>query len=700
MAFSSTKNTSSASTTVTATADLSIGKTDGPDPVLRGDDITYTLTYQNDGPSPATGVSIIDVLPSDVTFVSATPDQGTCGELAGVATCDIGNVPVGGSGQVTIDVTVSDTATPGTTVTNNVAINAITFDPNNSNNTASAVTTIQDEADLSVSKSDSPDPVTAGEQLTYTITYDNLGLSDATGVVVTDVLPAGVTLVSLTPDQGSCDVLGGTITCDVGAVAAADPAGQIVVVVDIDPSTPDGTTLTNTVSIAGDQVDPNSANDSATEETTVATSADVSLTKSDAPDPVVAGEQLTYTLDYANAGPSDSQDVSVVDGLPAGVTFVSATSDQGSCSEAASTVTCDLGTLPAGASGQIVIVVDVDPSTPPGTITNTATANPNTADPNFTNNSVSVDTTVVAEADMSISKDDAMDPVFAGGEVVYTVGYENLGPSDAASVQVVDTLPAGVVFVSAVSDDGSCSEASGVVTCDLGTIPAGAAGEITIVVEVPADASEGTVTNSVTVSTDTDDPEPDNDTATEDTTIETSADLSVTKTVSPSAVNAGDNVTYTITYSNAGPSTAVDVVVTDTLSSALTFVSATPSSGSCSEAAGTVTCNVGDVAAGGGGNVMIVATVSAGASAGEVSNSASVSAATTDPTPGDNTDVAAFQVNADSGTTTTTTPGTTTTTATGDLPFTGSNTRMLAVVASIMLLTGLLFAGHRRTEVD
>lgn len=699
-------NTASAQTEVTATADLSITKADSPDPVLPGAQLTYTLTYRNDGPSPATGVSIIDVLPADVTFDSATPDQGSCSEVVGVVNCDIGDLPAGAGGQATIVVTVSGSAVPGTTITNNAAINAVTVDPDDANNTAQAVTTIQDEADLSIAKSDAPDPVTAGEQLTYTLTYDNLGPSDASNVIVTDVLPTGVTLSSVTPDAGSCDVLGGTITCTIGDVAVADPAGDIVVVVDIDPFAPDGSMLTNTVSISGAEVDQNPANNSTTANTTVTTSADVSLAKADTPDPVVAGEQLTYALTYANAGPSDAQTVSVVDGLPAGVTFVSATPDQGSCSEAGGTVTCDLGTLRVGTAGQIEVVVDVDPSTAPGTITNLATANPGTADPDFGNNSVSEGTSVIAVADLSITKTDALDPVFAGEQLVYTIEYANAGPSDATNAQVVDLLPAGVTFVAAVSDDGSCSESADTVTCDLGTLVPGALGEVTVVVDVPADAVAGSITNSVTIGSDASDPNPSDNSADESTDIDTSADLSVTKVASATEVRPGDRITYTITYANAGPSTAVDVVVTDTLPGSVVFVSASPDSGTCNETGGVVTCDVGDVAAGDSRVVLVTVEVSATAVSGPMANQVDVASATTDPTPGDN--AATVEVLVLSAPTTppttepttpTTTPTTPTTTPEGGLPTTGTDTVPSLVMGIVLLFLGsVVIVSTRRSD--
>jgi len=109
-------------------------------------------------------------------------------------------------------------------------------------------------------------------------------------------------------------------------------------------------------------------NNTAVENTTVTTAADVTITKTDSPDPVAAGNMLTYTLSISNIGPSDATGVVVTDTLPAGVTFASASSG---CGEASGTVTCTVSSLAASASSQFTVTVDVISSTN-GLITNTA----------------------------------------------------------------------------------------------------------------------------------------------------------------------------------------------------------------------------------------------------------------------------------------------------------------------------------------
>jgi uncharacterized repeat protein (TIGR01451 family) len=248
-------------------------------------------------------------------------------------------------------------------------------------------------SDLAITKTDAPDPVALGSNLTYTLTVTNNGPDASTGSTVSDTLPAGVTFVSATPSQGSCSEAAGTVTCPLGPLAVGASA-TIDIVVTVNPTAT--CPLSDTATVSGTEPDPDSANNSATAETACAAEAELAITKSDAPDPVALGSNLTYTLTVTNNGPGASTGSTVSDTLPAGVAFVSATPSQGSCSETGGTVTCDMGTLASGASATVAIVVTVDPAAPcPPPIVNTATVSGIEADPDVTNNSATTETTCV-----------------------------------------------------------------------------------------------------------------------------------------------------------------------------------------------------------------------------------------------------------------------------------------------------------------
>jgi uncharacterized repeat protein (TIGR01451 family) len=203
-------------------------------------------------------------------------------------------------------------------------------------------------------------------------------------------------------------------------------------------------------------------------------------------------------------------------------------------------------------------------------------------------------------------------------------------------------LPPGVAFASA---SAGCTNASGTVTCNVGTLANGATAQLSIVVHATA---AGTVVNTATVSATEVDPASANNTASASVTVTTppptAADVAITMLASTTTANTGDGIAFTLTVSNAGPAGATGVTVNDVLPAGLTFASA---SAGCSNASGTVTCTVGSLASGASTQLTIGVTA---ASAGTFTNTATVAAAQGDPASSNNTSSATITVNAPSGT--------------------------------------------------
>lgn len=581
----------------TPEADVSITKSDSPDPVVAGNSLTYTLTARNDGPNTATNVRVVDNLPSSVSVDSTSSSAGSCTTSGQTVICTFDTLAVGTEETITIVVTPQDSGQ--NTITNSAVISADQADPDTSNNGATESTEVQatpSEADLSVTKSDSPDPVSVGETLTYTITVDNAGPDGATDVTVTDILPSSVTFQSASASSGSCNHDGGTVSCDLGSIA---DGGSATVTITVIPQS--AGQITNRVSVTGDEPDPNASNDSDSESTTVEPlTADLSLTKTDSTDPATVSVSFDYLLEVENLGPDLAENVIVRDTLPASVTFVSASSSTGSCSASGNVVTCDLGAVAASATETITITVT--PNTANTTIYNSATVSTDSVDPDASNNTATERTDVdggsSTAADLSISKTDGSDPVVVGSNFDYTITVDNLGPDEATNVTVTDFLPDSVSFVSSTA---ACSEDSGTVSCSLGTIPSGSGTSFDITVQ----ANEpGVATNEVTVSADQRDDDSSDNNASEDTTIlPATADLALTKSDSVDPVAESSTLIYTLEVDNLGPDDAPGVTVVDTLPNAVTFVDATPDQGTCSASGRTVTCDLGTVP--NGGNVSI-----------------------------------------------------------------------------------------------
>jgi uncharacterized repeat protein (TIGR01451 family) len=245
-------------------ADLSLTKSDSTDPVAVGETLTYFLHLSNAGPEPASAVIVTDNLPATVTFVSATPTQGFCSHSAGTVTCPIGTILSGGGAAIEIEVAAESEGV----ITNAASASSNTADPDDTNNTDSEDTTVEvaptGEADLSLTKSDGRDPVRVGKRLTYKLLVKNLGPDIATGVTLTDELPARVTFLSARPRQGTCTHAGGIVTCDLGSLANDE---RTAVVIRVRPKAPG--TLTNTADVSANEADPNAPNNHDTETTTV-----------------------------------------------------------------------------------------------------------------------------------------------------------------------------------------------------------------------------------------------------------------------------------------------------------------------------------------------------------------------------------------------------------------------------------------------
>ena len=355
-------------------------------------------------------------------------------------------------------VNVNGATAGGSMISNTATVSSTTTDPDGSNNSDTETTDVV-AVDFAVTKIDSPDPVVAGTNLTYTITVANMG-STAAAVTLSDSIPANTTFVSFTSPAGftvMTPAVGGTGTITATNGAAAVGNHTFTMVVNVDASTANGTMLTNTASLSSD---PNPGNNSDTETTSVIAQADLSVTKTDSPDPVNAGANLTYTITVTNGGPSDAQNVVLNDPLPANTTFVSAMQTAGPAFTlitpapgGTGTFTATATTVPAGATALFQLIVNVDASAS-GTLTNTVTVSSATTDTDPGNNSDTETTLVVAASELSVTKSDNPDPVSPGQNLVYTITVGNNGFLAAALVVLNDVVPANTRFVSFTAPAG------------------------------------------------------------------------------------------------------------------------------------------------------------------------------------------------------------------------------------------------------
>jgi uncharacterized repeat protein (TIGR01451 family) len=363
---------------VTPSADVAISKTvDNPTPGT-GTNVAFTISASNNGPAEATAVQVTDLLPAGLSYVS---DNGGGSYNSGTGVWNIGSIANGSSAGLSLVATVTRT---GALINQATKTAQGEPDPNPSNNTALIGLNAPALADIQVQKTVDNAVPGLGSNVTFTITAKNAGPANATGVQLTDLLPASLTYFSDT-GAGSYNSVSGVWT--VGSLANGATA-TLQIVASVNSASPITNIVTKTAEAESDYA---SGNDAASVTLNGSARADLSLSKTASQEPVASGSNFTYTIVVVNYGPAAGTGVTVTDNLPAGVAFVSATPSQGSCTGTTS-LSCTLGTISAGGSAQLAVIVT---KTVGGPVNNVASVTANETDPNVANNSNGEDTTPV-----------------------------------------------------------------------------------------------------------------------------------------------------------------------------------------------------------------------------------------------------------------------------------------------------------------
>jgi uncharacterized repeat protein (TIGR01451 family) len=648
-----TNNNRTLNTNITAGSDLSIGKSRSPTgTLLSGTPVTFTLSPIYTGDQPTGTITVTDTIPSNYTVGTITgPINGWTVVQGGVGGRQLTftKTATGGAGN---NVTLGNinilviAQTPGTGIINSTNISAPgSTDPTPGNNTANdgGATIVAPVVDLTVAKSGpSPALVVQGQNYSYTIGSSNIGNAPFFGTLeLKDSVPTGLTVNSYTLNGWTCSPTPAVgpvlVTCSrvytAGAPLAASTAAPNVV---FNTTVTATGALNNSVVVSSPDAniaDTNPGNNTAAYAVSGSlpgASADLRVIKTVSPATVVAGDVLTYTLEVVNAGPVASSNITLTDDLtslvnsavgPTGAGFISAVPTAGvatvdACTNSASSGTsrqlsCPITNLPVCTAGINCpkITVQVRPGGDAGTRSNSATAISSvTADPDLTNNTGSVNATVTAKADVTVAKSATPASVPAGQNLTYVVTATNVanGLSAADAVTITDTLPSNVTFVSATPSSGSCSAkpaadsttgtGNNQVVCNLGTVSNGGQQTVTIVVR-PKTITNGTsITNNVNVITTT--PEVagglTNSASVVTPIIPPVLNLIIAKDDDINIVTIGDNVVYTITVTNQGPSASENIVVTETLpTSKLSYQSRIPPAGGSCTTGTEVLGNVG-----------------------------------------------------------------------------------------------------------
>lgn len=647
-------NNSSSAIVDLPSADLRIVKVDLADPVNAGGQLIYEIQVINDGPADAEGVVVTDQLPAGVTFASGDVDGESnlvVDNGGGLITATIG--PLAASGTSTITLIVNVAADANSSLTNTASVTSTPdIDPDLSNNTTSEDTQVDRVVDVGISKTASGTPVAGGE-ITYRITVTNTGQGQARDVSVADTMPSELSLVPGSFDPGTSGVSltqnGQDLVFDVGIL---EPGQTETFIFDVAIATSATANVVNTAVISTTDIDNDSSNDSSSISAVVQNQVDLVLSKTVDPSSAVPGDDeivYTFVISHASGSISDAHGVMVTDMIPAGLTgTVVDAPDADSTDFTAGVVTVGYDTIPIGETRTFTIRADVNEAAV-GTITNLGSVDSSGTELNPSDNSDNATITLTPDFDVVVTKSVNDSTPSPSESITYTVALNNQGPSTAPNVVLSDTIPSGLTFVTGSLQGLSATSDGTTVTFPTIAIDAGDTAIASLVFTVNANA-DGLITNTASIPDLSADGERDITNNADSIQIDVIAevDLEVIKSVSPAEAIVGTNLAYTITVTNNGPSPAADVLVVDTLPAGVAFVSGTgPNGEALSAVGGVITVDGGDLANDGSFQITINAVV---ATIGNKVNSVTVSSATQESNPSNNTATASTSIDPSSST--------------------------------------------------
>ncbi|WP_207433074.1 T9SS type A sorting domain-containing protein [Sabulibacter ruber] len=564
-------NSASATITVQPAADIAVTNTVPKTSYYNGELVTYTITAQNLGPNAATGVTVLDKLPSGLTLEGTAP----AGYDASTGVWTVGNLALNETKTLILTARASLQGTHTTTATLGSRTSS-ELDLNSSNNTMSNTITVLPSADVAVNNVVSNPNPGQGDAITYTITAINNGPNNATNVSVANQLPAGLTITGHTASAGTFNAATGT--WNVGSIVTS---GSQTLTITARPTVTGSVTVTS--SQTHTEYDAQASNNTASSTITVKPTADVAVTNvvtSPIKTSYSNGEEVTYTVTVTNNGPSTATNVSITDKLPASLTFVRATNSSGTGTYDADKGTWSVGTLASGASATLTLVGKINQSAIiTTTATQTHTEYDNTNGNNSASNSITSGSGTIT-ADIKVTTGISDGPYYTGKPITLGVRVDNVGPDAATGVSINSLIPAGFTLVSATPKVGTYDAATGIWT--LGSLASGSFTGMNLVVVPNADhtvtgSKEYTFTASKRTGVEVDS-NTGNNTASSTFTVQKAADPSVSVAVTGDVngvfYKGITQATFTLTVANNGPDRATNLVGFDTRTGTIDITSA------------------------------------------------------------------------------------------------------------------------------
>lgn len=551
---------------VNAQPDLTLVKDDGGASTVPGGTVVYTLDYANVGNQDATGVELTDTVPVGTSFaaVASTPGWSCIPDGSAGSTCTlaIGALAAGDNASALFAVTVDDPAPPGLDQIDNTAVvgddGANGADPTPANNTDGDTTPLAAAPDLTLVKDDGGAVGVPNGVVVYTLDFQNVGNQDATGVVITDTVPANTSFEAGSSTAGWTCVpdasAGSSCSFAVGTVPAGS-GGSVAFAVRIDDPLPVAVNqVDNAASVADDGSngpDPTPGNNDDSDITPVDNDPSLAVDKvlTSAPDPIEVGSVLEYMITVTNTGNATLTNVTIVDDL------ITPTGGSAPCASVAPGGTCTL-------IGEYVVTqADIDN----GSVVNNATGDSDQTPPGSDQVIVPIDQNPLLDLVKTASVNDpnGNGQIDVGETIDYTLTATNAGNVTLTNVTIVDSLLPTLVCTPAQPATLAPTEA---LVCT---------GSYTV---TQADVDAGEVVNDATADSDQTPPTSTQVTVPiqQDPAIDLVKEAVLNDTNGNDLGDAGETVDYTLTATNVGNVTLSDVEIVDSLIDTLACTPAQP----------------------------------------------------------------------------------------------------------------------------
>ncbi|WP_144529789.1 DUF7507 domain-containing protein, partial [Bacillus mobilis] len=558
-----------------------------------GDTLTYTVALTNNGNSSAQNVIFTDTVPSGTAFIADTFSingilQSGANPVNGV---NIGTITAGTTVTISFQVTVTSLPTENPIVNFSSTSYQLVSPPDAETSISNPVSTQIKEALLSMTKNESVSFADIGQTAFYTTSISNIGNTDATNIVFTDVLPNGVTFVpnTLTVDG----VLQPDANPNTGVLLATLPPNEIysivfqVTVNSIPPINPAPNTASTTYEFTVDPVNPPVLS-AATSNTTLLQINNANIISTKTTDLTFAdvGNTITFTLNLPNTGNVTATDVTVIDTLDSNLTFVpnSFTVNGQTIPNADLSTGVNIGSINGGTAAIITFQATVTTLPINNPISNSAlTTYRYIVDPDqspiTTSNQSNTTTTQINSAILTAQKNSNVSTVDIGQDIIYSVTITNSGNVNATNVIFTDVIPDGTSFEpNSFTLNGTIIENANTITgVPIGDIAPGDSATITFQFLANSIPPQGAIINQALTSYIyiVDPSQPPVTATSSSNTVNTAvvdASLSVIKNTDSLVQSTDGTITYTVVVQNNGNTTANTVTLTDLVPEGTAFI--------------------------------------------------------------------------------------------------------------------------------